>query len=139
MNFNGAPYPVLPNPKGLMATQSGINQVKSDLLILLMTNPGERVMLPDYGTPLRKLIFDPNDATLEEQTKQLIIDSIRKWEPRVTISQINVTSTPNYNELDINESRDDDGHILMIQIQFFDPENIQDLQELRLELPLSGG
>jgi phage baseplate assembly protein W len=48
MNFLGAPYPIIKSPRGLLRTQSGINQIKSDLLVLLLTEPGERVMLPEF-------------------------------------------------------------------------------------------
>lgn len=57
--FKGLPYPVIEHPLGLFRTQTGINTIKSDLLVLLLTNPGERVMLPEFGTPLKDLMFQP--------------------------------------------------------------------------------
>ena len=57
MKFKGMPYPIVPDARGLLHTQSGIDQIKADMLSLLLTNPGERVFLPTYGTPLRKFIF----------------------------------------------------------------------------------
>jgi phage baseplate assembly protein W len=139
MDFLGAPYPVRLHPRGLLHVQGGIDQVKSDLLILLLTNPGERVMLPDYGTPLRKLVFEPNDDTLRGTARDMIIASIRTWEPRITVEAIEVTNGFDPDDLDPQDDGTARDHILGIKIRFFDPENIKEVQELRLEVPLAGG
>lgn len=81
--FLGIPYPLTKSPLGYFRPQGGVEQIKSDMLILLLTNPGERVMLPEYGTGLRDLIFEPNDADLRARARQLIIKAIKDWEPRV--------------------------------------------------------
>lgn len=138
MKLLGCPYPIKKHANGYLHSQTGVNQVKSDLLILLLTNPGERCMLPDFGTPLRRLLFEPNDVILAAQAKQMIIDSINKWEPRITVTQIEVTANFNNNDLNPNDLMQDVEHILGIKISFFDPENIQEIQELKLALPLSG-
>jgi phage baseplate assembly protein W len=139
MKFLGAPYPIERHPRGFFHTQEGVNQIKSDLLVLLLTTPGERVMLPDYGTPLKELIFEQNDAVVVKKAREMIINSIRTWEPRITVENIEIGVPSLANEYD--QPRQDvlDGHILGIRITFFDPENIQEVQELRLEVPLSGG
>lgn len=93
-------------------------------------------MLPNFGTPLRDILFDPNDEILAEKAKQMIITSIKKWEPRVVINAIDIYS--NYDEED-NENGNSSAHILYIKIMFSDPENISEIQELKLELPLSTG
>lgn len=139
MDFLGAPYPIIKTSRGLLATQSGINQIKSDLLCLLLTNPGERVMLPEFGTPLRELLFEQNDSVLVEQARQVISNAIKKWEPRVTIDAININVGPGDLNLNSQDLKQDLDYILSIQIMFFDPENIKELQELKLEIPLAQG
>lgn len=137
MKFKGCPYPITKHPRGLLHSQGGVEQIKSDLLILLMTNPGERPMLPQFGTPLRELVFDQNDASLAARAREMIARSIRMWEPRITIQQIDVTTAPE-DSFD-QESGADTGHVLGIRIAFFDPANINEVQELKLEVPLAGG
>jgi phage baseplate assembly protein W len=139
MKFAGCPYPIVKHPLGLLHTQEGVDQVKSDLLVLLLTNPGERVMLPTFGTPLRDLVFEPNDATLEDRARDMIASSIRQWEPRITVSQIQVSSKFDESELTDGDDKTEIEHILTIRIAFFDPENIRDVQQLELELPLAKG
>lgn len=139
MSFIGAPYPIVENSKGFLASQSGINQVKSDLLCLLLTNPGERVMLPAFGTPLKELVFEQNDFLVVEKAREMIANAIKAWEPRITVEQINIQNGPGNIVLSDEDLGQDVDHILSIQILFFDPESIQDVQELVFELPLSQG
>lgn len=132
MEFLGMPYPIVRHPLGLLRTQSGISQIKSDLLVLLLTEPGERVMLPGFGTPLKRLMFEPNDPSLAEAARNAIIDSIRNWEPRIRVTDIEVTNSPG----GMDSSEDDSGNVLMIRISFTDFNNIREIQELKLEVPL---
>lgn len=134
--FLGLPYPILRNAKGYFYTQSGTDQIKSDLLALLLTQPGERVFLPSFGTPLEKLIFEPNDAILQEKAKNMIINSIRTWEPRIAIRDINVRAARD-EDLNPDDDKTQKEHVLMISIKFVDPQNIQKVEELKLEIPLS--
>lgn len=137
MILAGAPYPIIKHPRGFLHSQRGINQVRSDLLILLLTNPGERVMLPEYGTPLRELMFEPNDEIIKEQALEMIINSITAWEPRITVTDIEILTSPDRELLSGEETGEGLEHALLIRIAFADPGNIQELQELKLEIPLS--
>lgn len=138
-NFLGIPYPVVKNPKGFFHSQFGVDQIKSDLLVLLLTNPGERVMNPAFGTPLRKLLFEPNDTIVRDAAKTMIANSIKQWEPRVAIQQIDVASSVDETSLNSSDDKSEKEHILFIRILFIDPQNIKEVQELTLEVPLSEG
>lgn len=140
MNFSGAPYPITRHPLGMLRTQRGVNQVKSDLLVLLLTEPGERVMLPEFGTPLKQFFFEQNDSVIVEKVREVIAKSIRSWEPRIAVTAIEVTNSrdsikPSLNPMDNGESVD---HVLMIRIMFTDFDDIRSVQELKLEIPLGG-
>jgi phage baseplate assembly protein W len=126
MAVKGFPYPVLPNPRGYFFSDTGTNVLKADLLQLLLTNPNERVMLPEYGTPLRRLFFEPADSLLADEARQMIVQSITRWEPRIAVTALNVSVDP-------------EAGVLKIQIQFTDPENIKEVDNLTLELPVGGG
>ena len=130
--FLGCQYPLVKTSRGLLAQTYGIDQIKADLLQLLLTNPGERVMLPTYGTPLRKLIFEPNDTLLEINTKQVISNAIATWEPRIVITDISVSSKPEIKNLSRDDTLENIDSIMYIKIKFVDPENIQEVEELML-------
>jgi hypothetical protein len=136
--LKGAPYPIGKSSLGYLFTQEGINTLKSDLVQLLMTNPYERVMLPTYGTPLRKILFSPNDMAVVGETKRLIAASIQTWEPRVVISSIEVFNgyDNTFNPSDNPSILNDNDHVLTIKIKFFDPQRIDYVEVLTLQLPV---
>ena len=83
------------------------NQLKSDLLMLLLTDPGERVFLLDYGVGLKKLLFEPNKENITETLKTMINKKLSKFLP-----QISVLSTKT------NSNLIEDPHLVSINIQF---------------------
>lgn len=139
MKFLGAPYPIVKTPRGLLAQSNGVDQIKADLLQLLLTSPGERVMTPLFGTPLKKLFFEQNDSILEAQAREMIVDAISNWEPRIIVDNIRVTSSIDRTKLNKNDSFEQAEYILGIEIDFYDPENITEIEHLVLEVPLAGG
>jgi phage baseplate assembly protein W len=137
LKYPGVPYPITKNPKGFFFIQDGINQIKSDMLILLLTNPGERVMLPTYGTPLRKLMFEPNDPKLIIETKNMIARSLKLWEPRVAITQIEVKNGLDQYSKPLGEDNTESDGVLLIRILFVDRAKIDQVNELKLEVPIA--
>ena len=68
-----------------------IDQVKSNIINLLKTNRGERVMQPEFGSGLREVLFSQMDdsefGTLVEET---IIGAFEQWMPYVQVENIDV-------------------------------------------------
>ena len=46
--------------------------IKSDLLHLLLTNKGDRLYMPDFGTNLYKYVFEQNDSISHSEIKREI-------------------------------------------------------------------
>jgi hypothetical protein len=140
MNFSGAPYPITRHPLGFFRAQKGASQVKSDLLVLLLTEPGERVMLPAFGTPLKQFFFEQNDSVIVDKVREAIAKSIRAWEPRIAVTAIEVTNSASRMKESLSplDSGESVGHVLLIRITFTDFEDIRSVQELKLEIPLGG-
>lgn len=95
MNYSGHPYPVFKKSQGLLSSSKNLDKIKSNILCILLTNPNERVMLPEFGTPLRSLLFDPNDDVLADNARNMIINSIKRWEPRIVVQSIDISSGVN--------------------------------------------
>ena len=139
MSFLGAPYPITKHPRGFFRTQSGTNQIRSDRLCLLLTEPGERVMLPEFGTSLRKFIFEPNDSVIVDQVKGEISRAISLWEPRIAVTNISVTTGSGVaDSLNSQDLKQDLAHILLVQISFTNFNDITKVEQLTLELPIGG-
>ena len=46
---------------------------------VLLTGPGERADLPEFGCGLHQLIFAPNSDPLRASTKVLVLQALEKW------------------------------------------------------------
>lgn len=62
---------------------------------ILLTRPGERLMRPEFGAGLRDYIHRPNNETTRRLIADVARQAITRWEPRIHLDQVAVTSTPN--------------------------------------------
>jgi phage baseplate assembly protein W len=62
--------------------------LRSSLLLLLLTEKGERYYMPDYGTNLNSFIFDPKDAETLKAIEAEIKKTVGKYIPQLTISSV---------------------------------------------------
>ena len=62
--------------------------IRSDLLHLLLTNKGERLYLPDFGSDLRKFIFEPNDAITHDQIRDNLNETIKRYIPNLFVNDV---------------------------------------------------
>lgn len=82
------------SPQGRLDTVSGLEAVRQSLHLLLRTSPGERVMRPGFGCPLRSLVFSPNDATTAGLAMHYVKEAVREWEPRVEVLSVDAGPDP---------------------------------------------
>jgi len=68
--------------------------IKADLIHLILTNKGERLYLPDFGTNLRKYLFDPYDGITEGEIKTEISEAIKKYIPNLKVNSIIFEEAP---------------------------------------------
>lgn len=90
--FDSGPVPSVAGGIQLVHGDSAIRQA---IMLLLTTVPGERVMRPDYGCPLNRLIFWPNDATTAGLAIHYVRQALRRFEPRVQIVHLDAGAHPN--------------------------------------------
>lgn len=79
---------------GRLATVAGHDAVRQSLLLLVSTTPGERVMRPDYGCHLRRLVFSPNDETTAGLAMFYVRQAVEQWEPRVEVVRVDAHAHP---------------------------------------------
>jgi phage baseplate assembly protein W len=73
-------YPFRIDPASGQAARTGYeSHVEQMIEQLLLTSPGERIDLPDFGCGVRKLLFAPNSDALAATTQLLILQSLNKW------------------------------------------------------------
>ena len=64
--------------------------VMQSLVQIVITNRGERVMRPDFGTRVLSLLFEGNNATLAEEISADVMTAVGKFEPRVIVKTVDV-------------------------------------------------
>lgn len=62
---------------------------------VLLTMPGERADLPEFGCGLRQLLFAPNSDALQATTQLLVQQSLNRWlANQITLRNVTVTPGP---------------------------------------------
>ena len=84
---------------GRIETISGEESIRQSILLLLATAPGERVMHPDYGCNLHRLMFAPNDESTAGLAMHYVRQSIERFEPRVEILSLDANRSEEQPEL----------------------------------------
>ena len=80
---------------------SDIQVISSDLRNLLLTQKGERLMNPDFGTQISKLVFELDSSVLEAQVQQEVNQAIAKFEPRVSVISITTERPSNQRQINV--------------------------------------
>lgn len=80
-----APSGPAPALTGGIALVTGDQAVRQSIMMLLSTIPGERVMRPDYGCPLHRIVLAPNDATTAGLAMHYVRQALLRFEPRIDV------------------------------------------------------
>lgn len=88
-------FPFENSPKGFYLDLNVTNSdaIKADLMHLILTDKGERLYLPDFGTNLRKYLFEPMDGITEDDIRTEISDAVRKYIPNLNITGLTITES----------------------------------------------
>jgi phage baseplate assembly protein W len=77
---------------GNLAITSDEALIDQSIKIILGTNPGERVMRPDFGAGLNAFVFEPINTTTLEALRKRVQDSLVDWEPRIDVQSVKLTT-----------------------------------------------
>ena len=77
--------------KYLDLTDYAAEEIRSNLIHLLLTRKGSRYYLPDFGTRLYEYIFEPLDGPTFSEIESEIRDSVGKYMPGILITNIKIT------------------------------------------------
>jgi phage baseplate assembly protein W len=77
------------------------DQIKSNLINLLLTNKGERVMNPTFGCDIKKQLFQNITPTLQQNIIDIIVDSVNVFIPEIQLLNIEVIPYTDYNQISI--------------------------------------
>jgi phage baseplate assembly protein W len=98
----GINFPFRDSRRGdyLELTQLESQQIKSDLIHLLLTRKGSRYYLPEFGTRLYEFLFEPFDGLTFDAIQSDIRDAVQNFMPNLLLNQITITPADPMEEVD---------------------------------------
>lgn len=114
------------NKNGVFATNyTTLSQAKNNLLNLIMTKKGERVMQPEFGCDIWKLLFEPIVRDdIDSKIEFTINDAVKKWLSYLNIDEI----VFDYDDASI------DKHTISLDIKFSLISNPNMTESLSIEI-----
>lgn len=82
--------PLSPDSQGRLAWVAGPEKVRQAIFIILDTEPGERVMLPEFGCGLRRFLMAPNNVGTRARIQREVMQALLRWEPRIAVASVDV-------------------------------------------------
>lgn len=101
----------------------GLSTLKSSMLQIVMTMPGERIGRPSFGCEVRRRLFDQSGTKLMSTVKGDIRIALERHEPRVRV-------------LDINVSMKNSGDTLLVTISWQPVNDLENRYDLNIDLPV---
>ena len=87
-----ARYPYQPDNNSQIAKLNGIATVSQSIYTILSTPESTAFYQEDRGSLLQTLVYEQNDDILKAMLDQHIVDSIRKWDNRIIVTDIQYES-----------------------------------------------
>ena len=95
----GLGFPPHVGGDGRLSWSSGEANVRESIRLILLTEPGERLMREEFGCGLRQYLFEPKTVTTRQLIRDNVIRAIGRWEPRVAVEEVTVEADPNNQRL----------------------------------------
>lgn len=77
----------LSTSRGIQAITNSDKQVHLHVISLVSTEPGERVMVPEYGVQLASLLFEEVDTIAVAHISDKVGAALNMWEPGVRLNR----------------------------------------------------
>jgi len=103
----GLNFPFRDSRRGdyLQLTEFEAQEIKADLIHLLLTRKGTRYYLPDFGTRLYEFLFEPFDGITFDAIESDIREAVGNYMPNLLLNNISITPADPMEEIDIAEGQ----------------------------------
>ena len=90
--------------QGSILKSINIEAVKVSIKNILGTYKGERIFLPQFGSALGDLLFEPIDGSLLDKIATDLKENIEIWDDRVIVSAVETKADPDRSSVEITVS-----------------------------------
>nr|DAM96440.1 MAG TPA: Baseplate wedge protein [Caudoviricetes sp.] len=67
---------------------TGTDRLHQSIYYILSTIPGERFFVPEFGSKLYLVLFEPNDYITSDLIKTYVKEALDRWEPRIEVISV---------------------------------------------------
>ncbi len=87
-------FPPRVGADGRFVWSSGEDNIREAIALILKTEPGERVGVPDFGAGLARFLFEPNNVATRASVRDAMMRALVRWEPRIALESVEVDADP---------------------------------------------
>jgi len=84
----GVSFPLQVTRQGSLALSAEDLNIRESIVIILMTDLGERVYRPNFGCRLSELAFAPMNRETLTLMRIWVQEALEQWEPRIIVRQV---------------------------------------------------
>jgi phage baseplate assembly protein W len=96
--YIGITLPITNGNTGMFAqSTSSFGQVKSNFKNLILTKKGERLMQPQFGTDLYRILFENITDNTLDNARLTVVEATERWMPFLEVVEFNVKTPVNNN------------------------------------------
>jgi phage baseplate assembly protein W len=93
-------FPLSLSESGDFATNQTMKElVKQNFKNLLLTIPGERIMIPDFGVGIKRFLFEQKGAGILENIIGSIQSQVRTYMPYIDLVDVSITDDSSSEEI----------------------------------------
>ena len=90
----GMSFPPRVGADGRFVWSQGEANIRENIAVILKTDPGERLALPEFGADLSRFLFEPNNAATHARLQEAITGALSTWEPRIQVETVDIAADP---------------------------------------------
>lgn len=87
-------FPPRVGADGRFVWSEGEGNIRESIAVILKTEPGERVGVPDFGAGLARFLFEPNNAATHARVMDAVKRALARWEPRLNAESLEMAADP---------------------------------------------
>ena len=76
--------------------------IKQNVKMIMLTYPGERIMMPEFGVGVARYLFDPSNSNMYDELQLLIKSQLNRYIPSINL--LSVSTTPGVDDHKLNIS-----------------------------------
>lgn len=88
----GWAFPLELDHTGAFALVTDEREIEEAIRLIIGTSYGERPMRPDFGCAIHDYVFAEADAGTAGRLSYEVRASLRRWEPRIDVEEVSVTT-----------------------------------------------